>query len=102
MRQMGGAIKEMLDIDFGSTGADNPEPRSGCGGGCQGLQDIWTVPSVATLIKCVNDKDKSSTWAARKCKHEVKEESGCHVWVVAKVFCYNGSKSREGYCEFVD
>ena len=38
---------------------------------------------------------------------EIKEESLFHrprskVWVVAKVFCYNGSKRREGYGEFVD
>jgi hypothetical protein len=71
-------IKETLDIDFGSTGDDNLEPRSVCGGVCQGLQDVWTTLSAATLIKCVNDKDESPFWEARKFADEFKEESVLH------------------------
>jgi len=62
---------------------------------------------VATLVKCVNDKDESVLRVARKRAEEVKEERAVHrpwskVWVVAKVLCYNGSKRGEDYGEFVD
>ena len=44
---------------------------------------------------------------ARKGADKIKEERAFHrprgkVWVVAKVFCYNGSKRGEEYGEFVD
>ena len=100
-------IKETLDIDFGSAGDDYLQPRSLCSGIIQDLQETWATPSVATLIKCVNDKDESVLWVAGKGSDEIKEKRAFHrlrgkVRVVAKVFCYNGSKWREDYCEFVD
>ena len=97
----------MLDIGFGSAGDDNLQPWGlrGCIG--QGLQDTWATSRVATLVKCVNDKDESVHRVARKGADEIKEVRAFHrvwskVWVVAKVFCYNGSKRREEYCEPVD
>ena len=97
----------MLDIDFGSAGDDNLQPRSLCGCIGQDLQETWATPSVATLVECVNDKDKSVLWVARKGADEINEERAFHrlwskIWVVAKVFCYNGSKRGEEYGEFVD
>src|SRR5258706_12803019 len=63
--------------------------------------------SIATLVKCVNNKDESVLWVARKGADEIKEESAFHrlrseVWVVTKVFCYNGSKGGKEYGEIVD
>ena len=63
--------------------------------------------SIATLVKCVNNKDESVLRLARKGADEIEEERAFHrlrseVWVVAKVFCYNGPKRGEVYCEFVD
>src|SRR5258706_11161654 len=97
----------MLDIDFGSAGDDNLEPRSLCSGIGQNLQETWATLRVATLVKCVNDKDESVLWVARKGSDEIKEQGAFHrlrskVWVIAKVICYNGSKRREEYCEFVN
>jgi len=62
---------------------------------------------VATLVKCVNDKDECVLRGVRKSAEEVKKKRALHqlwskVWVVAKVFCYNGSKRGEDYGEFVD
>ena len=107
MRQLGGTIKETLDIHFWSTSDDNLEPRSLCGGVCQGPQDIQTILSAATLIKCVDDKHQSLFWDARKFADEFKEESvphflWCRVWVFTKEFCNNVSKRGEEYCKFVD
>ena len=97
----------MLDIDFGSAGDDNFQPRSLCGCIGQDLQEMWAIPSVTALVECVNDKDESVLRVAGKGADEIKEERAFHrlrgkVWVVAKVFCYNGSKRREEYCEFVN
>src|SRR5258706_5900116 len=75
------AIKETFDINFWSTGGDNPEPRSMCSGVCQDLQDlqdVWVSLGATTLIKCVNDKDESPFWDARKFANEVEEESMLH------------------------
>ena len=63
--------------------------------------------TIATLVKCVNDKDESMLRVAREGADEIKEERTLHrlrskVWVVAKVFCYNGSKRGEEYSEFVN
>src|SRR5258706_11665234 len=97
IRRLGESIKEMLDIGFGSAGDDNLEPRSLCGCIGQDLQETWATLSIATLVKCVNYKDESALRVARKGVDEIKEERASHrlrseVWVVAKVFCYNGSK----------
>ena len=97
----------MLDIDFGSAGDDNLQPRSLCSGIVQDLQETWATSRVAALVKCVNDKGESMVRVARKGAEEINEERTFHrlrskVWVVAKVFCYNGSKRREEYCEFVN
>ena len=104
---MSESVKEFLDIDFGSAGDDNLEPRSLCSCICQIPQEIWATSRIATLIKCVNNKNESVLRVARKGADEIKEERAFHrlrskVWVVAKVFCYNGSKRGEQYGEFVD
>ena len=100
-------LKEMLDIDFGSAGDNNLQPRSLCGCTSQDLQETWATLSVATLVECINDKDESMLQVARKGADEIKEERAFHrlrsnVWVVAKVFCYNGLKRGEEFGEFVD
>ena len=46
-------------------------------------------------------------WVARKGADEIKEERALHrlwseVWVVAEVFCYNGSKRGKEHSKFVD
>ena len=97
----------MLDIDFGSAGDDNLQPRSLCSGIVQDLQETWATSRVAALVKSVNDEDESVVRGARKGADEINEERTFHrmrgkVWVIAKVFCYNGSKRREKNCEFVD
>src|SRR5258706_7763311 len=99
-------MKGTLDIDFGSAGDDNLQPRSLCSGISQNLQERWATSIVATLVKGINDKDKSVLRMARKGADEIQEKRAIHhlrsnVWVVAKVFCYNGSKGREAYREFV-
>jgi hypothetical protein len=60
MRRLGESSKGTLDIGFGSTSDDNLEPWGPCGRVYQSLQDAWTTLSVATFIKCVNDKDEST------------------------------------------
>jgi len=97
----------MLDINFGSAGDDNLEPRGLCSGIGQDLQETWVTSMVTALVKCINNKDESVLWVVRKGSDEIKEERAFHrlwskVWVVAKVFCYNGPKRGEEYCEFVD
>ena len=62
---------------------------------------------IATLVKCVNDKDETVLRVTWKGADEIKEERAFHrlwskVWVVAKVVRYNGSKRGEEYGEFVD
>jgi len=97
----------MLDIDFGSARDDNLEPWGLCGCIGQDPQETWAAPMVTTLVKRVNNKDESVIWVARKGADEIKEESAVHrlrskVWVLAKVFCYNGPERGEEYGEFVD
>ncbi len=97
----------MLDIGFGSAGDDNLEPRGLCGGIGQDLQEMWATLSIATLVKCVNDKDKTVLRVARKGADEIKEERAFHqlrseVRVIVKVLCYNGSKGGKEYGKFVD
>src|SRR5258706_8302140 len=97
----------MLAIDFGSARDDDLQPRSLCGCIGQDLQETWATLSIATLVKCVNDKDESVLRVARKGADEIKEERAFHrlrskFWVVAKVLCYNGSKRGKVYSEFVD
>src|SRR5258706_15988639 len=100
-------MEEFLDIDFGSAGDDNLQPRSLRGCICQDLQETRATLGIATLVKCVNNKDESVLRLARKGADEAKEERAFHrlrseVWVVAKVFCCNGSKGGKEYGEFVD
>ena len=62
---------------------------------------------IATLVKCVNDKDERVLRVAWKGADEIKEEGAFQrfrskFWVVSKVFCYHGSKWGEVYGEFVD
>ena len=78
--------------------------RSGVG---ESPQDIWTAPRAATLIKCVNDEDKSMFGGAWKFADKLKEERvvhrpRCQVWIVTKTFCNNAPKRGEGSCELVD
>src|SRR5882757_5171637 len=107
MRRLGDSIKEMLDLEFGSAGDDDLQPRSLCGGIGQDLQETWATLSIATLVKCVNDKDERVFRVVRKGADEVKEKRALHrlrskVWVVAQVFCYSGSERWEDHGEFVD
>ena len=97
----------MLDIDFSSARDDDLQPRSLCGCIGQNLQETWASLSIATLVKCVNDKDESVLRVARKGADEIKEEMAFHrlrskVWVVAKAVGYNSSKRWEDGSEFVD
>ena len=97
----------MLDIDLGSTRDDDLQPRSLCGYIGQDLQETWATFSITTLVKCVNNKDESVLRVARKGPDEINQERTFHrlrseVRVVTKVLCYNGSKRREEYGEFVD
>jgi len=68
----------MLDIDFGSAGDDDLEPRSSCSCIDQDPQDTWATSRVATLVKCINDKGESVLWVVRKGANEIKEESAFH------------------------
>ena len=97
----------MLDIDFGSARDDDLQPQSLCGCIGEDLQETRATLSIATFVKCVNDKDESVLRVARKGADEIKEERAFHrlrsqVWVITKVFCYNGSKRGEEFGEFVD
>src|SRR5258706_5887237 len=97
----------MLDIEFGSAGDDNLQPWSLCGCIGQDLQETCATLSIATLVKCVNNKDESVLRLARKGADGIKEERAFHrlrseAWVVVEVFCYNGSKGLKEYCEGVD
>ena len=107
MRRLGKAVEEVLDIVLGPTSDDNLEPRGVCGRIRQSLQDPWTTPSVATLVKCINDKDECAFMEARKFADELKEKSVLHrpwrqVWVITKAFCHEASKRGEEYRKFVD
>src|SRR6267154_6148698 len=100
MRRLGDSIKEMLDLEFGSAGDDDLQPQSLCGCIGQDLQETWATLSITTLVKCVNDKDERVFGVARKGVDKIKDERAFHqlwseVWVIAKVFCYNGSKKGE-------
>src|SRR5258706_6371587 len=107
MRRLGGSTKATLDINFGSAGDDDLQPRSLCGCIGQDLQETWASFSIATLVKCVNNKDESVLRVARKGADQIKEERAFHrLWsevrVVVKVSCYNGSKRGKDHGEFVD
>jgi hypothetical protein len=78
MRRLRRGIEESLDIGFGSTGDDNPEPRGLCGRVGENLEDAWTTPRVATLVERINDKDKGVFRVARKLADEVKEQRVRH------------------------
>src|SRR5258706_7560004 len=107
IRRLGKSTKEFLDIDFGSAGDDNLQPRGLCSCIGQDLQETCATLSVATLVQCVNNKDESVLRLVREGADEIEEERAFHglqseVWVVVKVFCYNGSKGGKEYGEFVD
>ena len=108
MRRAGETMKETFDIDFGSTGNDNLEPRGLCGYIGQGLQDISATLIVATLIKCVNDKGaRMLIRLARHGEDKIEEicvchRLRCHVRFTTKLFCHNPSKSRGDFGEFID
>ena len=68
---------------------------------------MWATLIIARLIKCVNDKHKSVLQVTRKGADQIKEERALHhlqskIWVVMKVFCYNGLERWEDYGKFVD
>src|SRR5258706_254558 len=97
----------MLDIDFGPTGDDNLEPRNLCSGIGQDPQDTWSTSSVATLVKCINDKNESVIRVARNGVEEVKQKRAIHrarseVRVVTQVLCYNGSKRGDDHVKILD
>ena len=107
IRRLGDSIKEMLDIDLGSACDDDLQPRSLCSCIGQDPQETWATLRIATLVKCVNDKDESVLRVARKGADKINKERAFHrlrskIWVVAKVICYNGSKRGEEHGEFVD
>ena len=107
IRRLGESTKEFLDVDFGSAGDNDLQPRSLCGCIGQELQETCATLSIATLVKCVNNKDESVIRVARKGADAMKEERAFHrlpskFWVFAKVFCYNGPKWGEVYGEVVD
>ena len=102
---MRASIKETLDDDFRSAGDDNPQPGCLCSRVGQSPQDAKPTPNVATLIKCINNKDQCMRWVARKGADEIKKERvfhglWCHIGVNTEMFCHNASKSGENYCEF--
>src|SRR5258706_5594238 len=71
IRRLGESTKEILNIDFGSAGDDNLQPRSLCGCIGQDLQETCAASSIATLVKCVNNKDESVLRLARKGVDEI-------------------------------
>ena len=104
---MGEGPKEILDIDFGSTGDDDFEPRGMYGRIDQDLQENWATLIVATFIESVNDKYERMFWLPRKVANEVEKKRAFHrlrtqVWIIAKTICYNGSKRGEDSGQFVD
>ena len=107
MRWKGGSVEETLDIDFGSTGDDDLEPRSLCSCIGQDLQDAWTAPVVPTFVERIDNKDKTTLGGARQFADEVKEKGvlhrlRCQVWVVAKRLCHDAPKGGEDYGKFVN
>ncbi len=64
----------MMDIDFGSARDNNLQPQSLCGCIDQDLQETWAGFGIATLVKCIDDKDESVVRVARKGADEIKEE----------------------------
>ena len=81
IRRLVESIKEMLDVDFGSAGDDDFEPWGLCGCISQDLQETWATSSVATLIKCVDDKDESVVRVVWKGADEIEEERAFHrLW----------------------
>jgi len=60
------------------SGDDNLKPWNVCCGVGQGIQDVSTTLSAATLIKCVNDKGESPFWEGRKLADEAREENMLH------------------------
>ena len=101
------SIKETLNIDLGSARDDDFEPWSMCGDVGKSPQESWTLLGVATFVECVNHKNKSALWVARKGAEEIKEERvphrlRCQVWVTAEMVCNGGSKRGKDSREFVD
>ena len=97
----------MLDIDFSSAGDNNLQPWSLCSCIGQDPQETQVTLIVTTLVKCVNDKDKSVLQVVRKGVDEIKKERAFHqfwskVWVVMKVSCYKGLKRGEDDGKFVN
>ena len=97
----------MLDINFGSAGDNNFQPWSLCSCACEGPQETWATLIITTLVECVNDKDEHVLQVTRKGADQIKEKRAFHhlwskIWVVLKVFCYNGSERWEDHGKFVD
>ena len=67
-------IEETLGIDLGLTGDNNFQPW--CKDCCisQNPQDAWTALRVATPVKCINYKDKSTLWVGRNRVDEIEDE----------------------------
>jgi hypothetical protein len=49
-----------------------------CGCLCKGIKESWATVAIATFVECLNDKDKSMWWIARKLVDEVNEEGVLH------------------------
>ena len=71
-------MEEMLDFVFRSTGDNNLEPRGMGGRLGQNSQQDWTIFNVTTFVECVDDKDESVFWVARKIGDEVQEKRVLH------------------------
>ena len=97
----------MLDVNFGSAGDDNLEPRDLRSSIGQELQDTRTTSSISTLIKCINNKNESVIRVVREVAEKVKEKRAIHrLWsevrVVTQTLCYKCSKRGDDHGEFVD
>ena len=97
----------MLNFVFRSTGDNNFKPRSMCDRFAQNLQEDWTILIVTTFVECINDKDESMFWVARKVANEVKEERvlhrlGCQIWIATKTVCHDPSEGGKDFGEFGD
>src|SRR5258706_12190339 len=74
IRRLGESIKEVLDIDLSSARDDDLQPQSMCGCIGQDPQEMWVTLSIATLVKCINNKDESLIRVAQEGADEIKEE----------------------------
>ena len=100
-------MEETVDLVFRSTGDNNFEPRGVGDRLSQSLQEDWASLVITTFVECVNDKDESVFWVARKVADEIKEHRSfhglwCQIWVATETVCDDVSKGGEFFGEFED